>query len=140
MSRLATGSVCPSLPPGLCLPFQPFQYVNVNQARLSGVELESGYDWGAGFATFEGSAINGKNLATCMSLTAVPPYRASATLGFRFLDDHSLVVGARFTAVGASPKNVPIATDSDGTTPLPTSAYGSSISSLPTHIVTGCSE
>jgi hemoglobin/transferrin/lactoferrin receptor protein len=59
-----------------------------------------------------------------MSLATVPPYRASATLGFRFLDNHSLVVGARFTAVGASPKNVPIATDSDGTTPLPTSAYG----------------
>ena len=115
-------SACPSLPPGLCMPFQPFQYVNVAQARLSGVELESGYDWGAGFATFEGSAINGKNLETGMSLATVPPYRASATLGFRFLDDRSLVVGARFTAVGASPKNVPTATDGGG--PLPTAGYG----------------
>jgi hemoglobin/transferrin/lactoferrin receptor protein len=115
-------SACPSLPPGLCMPFQPFQYVNVAQARLSGVELESGYDWGAGFATFEGSAINGKNLETGMSLATVPPYRASATLGFRFLDDRSLVVGARFTAVGASPKNVPTATDGGG--PLPTGGYG----------------
>ena len=51
-----------------------------------------------------------------------PPYRASATLGFRFLDDHSLVAGVRFTAVGASPKNVPTATDGGG--PLPTSGYG----------------
>jgi len=84
--------------------------------------LETGYDWGAGFATFEGSAINGKNLETGMSLTTVPPYRASATLGFRFLDDRSLVAGVRFTAVGASPKNVPIATDGGG--PLPTSGYG----------------
>jgi hemoglobin/transferrin/lactoferrin receptor protein len=115
-------SACPSLPSGLCMPFQPFQCVNVAQARLSGVELESGYDWGAGFATFEGSAINGKNLETGMSLATVPPYRASATLGFRFLDDRSLVVGARFTAVGASPKNVPTATDGDG--PLPTAGYG----------------
>jgi hemoglobin/transferrin/lactoferrin receptor protein len=115
-------AACPSLPPGLCMPFQPFQYVNVAQARLSGVELESGYDWGAGFATFEGSAINGKNLETGMSLATVPPYRASATLGFRFLDDRSLVVGARFTAVGASPKNVPTATDGGG--PLPTGGYG----------------
>ena len=57
-----------------------------------------------------------------MSLATVPPYRASATLGFRFLDDRSLVVGARFTAVGASPKNVPTATDGDG--PLPTAGYG----------------
>ncbi len=39
-------SACPSLPPGLCMPFQPFQYVNVAQARLTGVELEGGYDWG----------------------------------------------------------------------------------------------
>ena len=56
------------------------------------------------------------------SLTTVPPYRASATLGFRFLDDRSLTVGARFTAVGSSPKNVPIATEGGG--PLPTSGYG----------------
>jgi hemoglobin/transferrin/lactoferrin receptor protein len=115
-------SACPSLPSGLCMPFQPFQYVNVAQARLSGVEMETGYDWGAGFATFEGSAINGKNLDTGMSLTTVPPYRASATIGFRFLDDRSLVVGARFTAVGASPKNLPIAADGGG--PLPTAGYG----------------
>jgi hemoglobin/transferrin/lactoferrin receptor protein len=117
-------SACPSLPPGLCLPFQPFQYVNVAQARLSGVELEGGYDWGIGFATLEGSAINGKDLETGLSLATVPPYRASATIGFRFLDDRSLTVGARFTAVGSSPKNVPVTEDSDGTTPLPTSGYG----------------
>jgi hemoglobin/transferrin/lactoferrin receptor protein len=117
-------SACPSLPPGICLPFQPFQYVNVAQARLSGVEFEGGYDWGTGFATLEGSAINGKNLDTGLSLTTVPPYRASATIGFRLLDNKALTVGARFTAVGASPKNVPIATDSDGTNPLPTAGYG----------------
>jgi hemoglobin/transferrin/lactoferrin receptor protein len=35
-----------------------------------------------------------------------------------------LTIGARFTAVGSSPKNVPTAADSDGTTPLPTSGYG----------------
>ncbi len=96
-------SACPFLPPGLCIPFQPFQYVNVAQARLSGVELEAGYDWGSGFATFEGSAINGKNLETGMSLTTVPPYRASGTLGFRFLENRALVVGARFTADGGGP-------------------------------------
>jgi len=115
-------SACPSLPPGLCMPFQPFQYVNVAQARLSGVELEGGYDWGSGFATFAGSAINGKNLETGMSLATVPPYRASGTLGFRFLDDHSLVAGIRLTAVGSSAKNVPTATDGGG--PLPSIGYG----------------
>jgi outer membrane receptor protein involved in Fe transport len=124
-----------SLPPGLCMPFQPFQYVNIAQARLSGVELETGYDWGAGFATLEGSAINGKNLETGMSLTTVPPYRASAMLGFRFLDDRSLSVGARFTAVGSSTKNVAIAAEGGG--PLPHRAMDSSISSLPTPTMTG---
>jgi hypothetical protein len=54
-----------------------------------------------------------------MSLTTVPPCRASATIGFRFLDNNALTVGARFTAVGASPTKVPIATDSSGTNPLP---------------------
>jgi hypothetical protein len=97
--------------------------------------LESGYDWGAGFATFEGSAINGKNLETGMSLATVPPYRASAMLGFRFLDDRSLVVGARFTAVGASPKNVPTATDGGGR--FRRRATDSSISSPPTPTMTG---
>ncbi len=57
-----------------------------------------------------------------MSLTTVPPYRASGALGFRFLDNRSLVAGIRLTAVGASPKNVPIAADGGG--PLPTSGYG----------------
>ncbi|HEY5204461.1 MAG TPA: TonB-dependent receptor [Roseiarcus sp.] len=77
---------------------------------------------GTGFATFEGSAINGKNLDTGMSLTTVRPCRASGTLGFRFLDDHALVAGVRFTAVGASAKNVPIAMDGGG--PPPSAGYG----------------
>ena len=74
--------------------------------------------------SFEGSAINGKNLETGLSLVTIPPYRASATIGFRFLDNRALTLGARFTAVGSSPKNVPATEDSDGTTPLPTSGYG----------------
>lgn len=120
-------SACPSLPPGYCLPEQPFQYVNVAQARLSGVELQGAYDWGSGFATIEGSAINGKDLETGLSLATVPPYRLSETIGFRFLDNRSLTVGARFTAVGSSPKNVPTVagdSESEATVPLPTAGYG----------------
>ena len=114
-------SACPSCRPASAYPFQPFQYVNVAQARLSGVELEAGYDWGSGFATFEGSAINGKNLETGMSLTTVPPYRASGTLGFRFLEN----IAGRWDSPHCgrrSAKNVPTATDGGG--PLPSIGYG----------------
>jgi hemoglobin/transferrin/lactoferrin receptor protein len=37
-----------------------------------------------------------------MWFAAVPPYRARATTGFRFLQNNALSIGARFTAVGAS--------------------------------------
>jgi hemoglobin/transferrin/lactoferrin receptor protein len=112
-------SACPFLPPGLCMPFQPFQYVNVAKARLSGVEFEGAYDWGQGFVSLEGSATNGKNLDDGMSLATVPPYRASATVAFRFLDNNALTLGARFTVVGAAPKNVPTSE-----TITPSSGYG----------------
>jgi hemoglobin/transferrin/lactoferrin receptor protein len=100
-------SACATAPPGFCIPFQPFQYVNVAKARLDGVEAEGAYDWGLGVASLAASAVNGKNLVDGLSLTTVAPYRASATLAFRFFDDRSLTIGARFTAVSASASNVP---------------------------------
>ncbi|WP_158818625.1 TonB-dependent hemoglobin/transferrin/lactoferrin family receptor [Methylocapsa sp. S129] len=119
----APASLC-GAEPFLCFPITSYQYVNVAKARLQGVELEGAYDWGRGFLSVAGSAIDGKNLVDGLALATVPPYRASTTLGFRFLNDNSLTVGGRFTLVGASAKNVPIAADSDGTTPLPSAAYG----------------
>jgi hemoglobin/transferrin/lactoferrin receptor protein len=119
----APSSLCGS-DPELCFPITSYQYINVAKARLEGVELEGAYDWGRGFVSVAGSAINGKNLVDGTDLATVAPYRVSTTLAFRFLNDNSLTVGGRWTLVGASSKNVPIAADSDGTTPLPSAAYG----------------
>jgi hemoglobin/transferrin/lactoferrin receptor protein len=116
-------SLCATAPAD-CFPINSYQYINIAKARLQGVELEGAYDWGRGFASVAGSAINGKNLIDGTDLATVPPYRLATTVGFRFLNDNSLTVGARLTLVGASAKNVPIAADSDGTEPLPSAAYG----------------
>lgn len=74
------------------------QYQNIAKAELSGVELEAGYDWGAGFVTLAATHIDGKNKATDATLASVPPNRIGGSLGLRFLDD-KLVVGTRVTLV-----------------------------------------
>jgi hemoglobin/transferrin/lactoferrin receptor protein len=38
-------SIC-NAAPFLCFPITSYQYVNIAQAHLTGVELEGGYDWG----------------------------------------------------------------------------------------------
>jgi hemoglobin/transferrin/lactoferrin receptor protein len=118
----APTALCASSP-FLCFPINSFQYINVANARIQGVEAEGAYDWGGGFVSFAGSAINGKNLVSGFDLATVAPYRASSTIGFRLLSDKSLTVGARFTYVGKSSTN--IAPSTSGTAlPLPSEAYG----------------
>ncbi len=112
-------SACPTAPPGLCIPFQPFQYINIDKAQIEGIEAEGAYDWGGGVISFAGSAINGKNLVDGLSLITIAPYRASTTIAFRFLSDKSLTVGARFTEVAASASNIP----TSATLP-PSGSYG----------------
>jgi hemoglobin/transferrin/lactoferrin receptor protein len=96
---------------------QSFQYRNIAQAELSGVELEGAYDWGSGFVTLAATHTEGRDKATRQTLLTVPPDRISATLGLRFLDD-SLTVGSRLTFVD-SRRDVPA-----GATVLATKAYG----------------
>ncbi len=112
-------AACAGAPPGLCIPFQPFQYINVSKAQLDGVEAEGAYDWGGGVVSLAASAVNGKNLVDGFSLATVAPYRASTTIAFRFLDDKSLTLGARFTAVSASASNI-----SPSATLPPSAGYG----------------
>lgn len=100
-------AACASAPPGMCIPFQPYQYVNLAKARIKGVELEGAYDWGGGFVSFSGTLTNGKNLTAGSSLVTVAPNRAMATLALRFLEDRSLTLGTRLTAVDASARNIP---------------------------------
>lgn len=117
----------PGIPASICaripgrfpcvIPVQSFQYRNIAQAELSGVELEGAYDWGRGFVTLAATHTEGRDKATRQTLLTVPPDRISATLGLRFLDD-SLTVGSRLTFVD-SRRDVPA-----GATVLATKAYG----------------
>lgn len=88
-------------PVGFCLPClmdDTFQYMNIASALIEGVELEASYDAGSWFAALSAHHITGKNEATGDRLVTVLPDRASATLGFRFLDQR-LVAGTRVTVV-----------------------------------------
>lgn len=93
---------CP-LPPSMsqfpvCYFDDTFQYMNIASARIEGVELEASYDARSWFAILTAQHITGKNEDTGDKLVTVLPDRASATLGFRFLDER-LVAGTRVTLV-----------------------------------------
>ena len=80
-----------------------FQYVNLTQAVIEGIELEAQYDSGAVFAAVSGQILNGTNALTGEGLVSVPPDRAVLTLGFRAFEE-SLEVGTRLTAVAGKPE------------------------------------
>lgn len=112
-------SIC-TTEPFLCFPINSFQYVNVGEAQISGVELEGTYDWGGGYVTVSGTHIDGKDVTSSIPLYTIPPDRISGTLGLRFLDD-KLVVGTRLTLVNAS-QYFPTSED-NGPTFAPTGGY-----------------
>lgn len=120
--------VFPGAPPGFCgfdpadcFPITSYQYVNIGEAQISGIELEGTYDWGGGYFTLAGMHTNGKDLSDpSVPLYTVAPDRLSGTLGLRFLDQ-KLIVGTRLTLVAAS-QWFPSGDDS-GPTFAPTSSY-----------------
>ncbi len=111
--------------PGACFPITNFQYLNIGEAQISGVELEGTYDWGGGYITVAGTHINGKNVSDPSTpLYSIPPDRISGTLGLRFLD-RKLIVGSRLTLVEAS-QQFPYSSgdeSSSSTTFPPTAGY-----------------
>jgi hemoglobin/transferrin/lactoferrin receptor protein len=76
-----------------------FQYQNIAEARIRGIEFEMNYDAGFMFASLSGQYLDGVNLETGEGLTKVPPWRAVATAGVRLLEEQ-LTIGARLTIVG----------------------------------------
>jgi hemoglobin/transferrin/lactoferrin receptor protein len=112
-------STC-AMEPFLCFPINSFQYVNIGEAQISGVELEGTYDWGGGYITVSGTHIDGKDVTSSIPLYTIPPDRISGTLGLRFLNE-KLVVGTRLTFVDAS-QYFPTSEDS-GPTFAPTAGY-----------------
>lgn len=77
-----------------------YQYQNIAEARIRGIELEAGYDSGAIFASVSGQILDGENLTTGGPLQKVPPYRIVTSAGFRAFDE-KLTVGGRVTVVGS---------------------------------------
>lgn len=77
-----------------------YQYQNVAEATLEGVELEAGYDAGFAFATLSGQVMRGVDESTPEELASVPPDRVVAILGFRAFD-RALEAGTKVTAVAA---------------------------------------
>lgn len=63
-----------------------YQYVNIPNARIQGVEAEVTYDAGAWFAMASGSINDGKNLDTGEDLVDVLKGQAYASVGARFFD------------------------------------------------------
>lgn len=109
-------------PPGVPAPFCAAQYQNVTEARIEGIEVEFGYDWGGGFLNIAGTLNDSEDRSTGKSLVTVPPDRLSTTLGFRFLDGR-LIAGTRLHFVGASERDVDQLSQGFGSIFLPTDGY-----------------
>lgn len=101
----------PSLVLGFTSPFSPvpivpailfnnvdFQYQNIANATIRGVELEAFYDAGSWFAGLAGHVIRGKNDDTGFGLRSIPADQLVLTLGFRALNE-KLTAGGRVRLV-----------------------------------------
>jgi hemoglobin/transferrin/lactoferrin receptor protein len=75
-------------------PFGTFQYTNVRNVTLEGVEFEAAYDARSWFLSMGAQRIRGTNDATGGPLNSVSPDQVSVTFGLRALDG-KLTYGAR---------------------------------------------
>ena len=82
-----------------------FQYQNIAEARLWGLEFEANYDAGWIFAGLSASKVRGDDKTADVPLATIPADKVVSTLGFRFLDEKA-TVGARWFAV-AKQERVP---------------------------------
>jgi hemoglobin/transferrin/lactoferrin receptor protein len=88
---------------------QFFQYQNVANARLQGVEFEGHYDAGGWFVSVSGHHIRGRNVVTGEPLLTVPPDQVAVTAGVRFWD-RKMTASVRYAAVAAK-TDVPVGTN-----------------------------
>jgi hemoglobin/transferrin/lactoferrin receptor protein len=89
--------------PGLFSQF--FQYRNIAQARIEGLEVETLYDAGLWYVGVAGHLIQGKNVATNVGLATITPRKLSTTGGVRLLD-RRLILAAQWASFGPN-NNVP---------------------------------
>ena len=79
-------------------PFGQFQYLNVANARLTGIEAELIYDARSWFVSASGSSVRGDNLCNRQALQSVYPDKIGLGGGVRVFDG-KLLVGGRVTMV-----------------------------------------
>lgn len=87
-----------------------FQYQNIANVTLEGVEFEATYDAQKWFASVGASRVRGEDDATGVGLLSVPADQMTVTFGMRFLNE-KLVAGARARFVDDQtrvPASVPI--------------------------------
>jgi hemoglobin/transferrin/lactoferrin receptor protein len=77
-----------------------YQYVNIANARIEGVEFETMYDAGAWFLGVSGQHLRGYNVDTNAPLATIQPDQVATTIGARFFD-RKLTVAVRWAAVAA---------------------------------------
>jgi len=90
-----------------------YQYVNIANARIEGVEFEATYDAGRWFLGFSGQHLRGTNVDTGAPLATIQPDQVATTLGARFFD-RKLTVAVRWAAVSAkSIDDIPVSDTGD---------------------------
>jgi hemoglobin/transferrin/lactoferrin receptor protein len=85
---------------------QFFQYQNITQARIEGVEAETMYDAGLWYVGVAGHLMRGKNVATNIGLATITPRKITTTGGVRLLD-RRLILAAQWSSFGAN-NDVPV--------------------------------
>lgn len=80
---------------------QFYQYQNIAQARIEGVEAEALYDAGLWYVGVAGHLMRGKNTATNIGLATITPRKVTTTAGVRLLD-RTLILAAQWSSFGAN--------------------------------------
>lgn len=76
---------------------QYYQYQNIAQARIEGVEWETMYDAGLWYFGISGHVMRGKNVQTGIGLSTIIPRKVTTTAGVRLLD-RQLVLAAQWSS------------------------------------------
>lgn len=74
-----------------------YQYQNIAQARIEGVEWETMYDAGLWYLGVSGHLMRGKNVQTGVGLSTIIPRKVTTTAGVRLLE-RKLVLAAQWSS------------------------------------------
>ncbi|MCA6109943.1 TonB-dependent hemoglobin/transferrin/lactoferrin family receptor [Bradyrhizobium cenepequi] len=80
---------------------QFYQYQNIAQARIEGVEFETLYDTGLWYLGIAGHVMRGKNLQNNVGLATITPTKVTTTAGVRLLD-RTLILAVQWASFSAN--------------------------------------